>query len=196
MNAPGTFQTVAQPTLVARLITATAQIDLASKVAMGCVFFGWFLADTLVVTLGSLQHGVRFYDMSAMIADPSRMLFGLHGSWHRTIFLPLCLVCIFAPLVPHFRRIAALRLCYGAPLALMVICGVALFWRTSGDFIVAPGNAGRVGGNLIQFANDLVHHGGDLVARHVAIGIGCYLALAGSAVLALQGARGKPSYPS
>jgi hypothetical protein len=189
MDAPGNLQTAAPPTLVARLLKAAGQIDLASKLAMVCVFFGWFLVDTLVVTLGSLQHGVRFFDMSAVIADPSRIFFGLHGSVHRMFFIPLCVVCIFAPLLPHFRRMRVLRLCYVAPLALMVICGVLLFWRTSGEFIVAPSSAGRVGGNLIQLANDLVHHGGDLVARHVAIGVGGYLALAASLVLALQGVR-------
>jgi hypothetical protein len=71
----------------------------------------------------------------------------------------------------------------------MVICGALLFSRTSRDFIAAPSNAGRVGGNLIQFANDLVHRGGDLVARHVSIGIGGYLALAAAIVLTLQGVR-------
>ena len=187
METSGNVQTAPPPTLAARLLKAAGQIELASKIAMVCVFFGWFLVDTLVVTLGSLQHGVRFFDMSAVIADPSRMFFGLPGSAHRILFIPLCMVCILAPLLPHFRRMRALWLSYLAPLALMLICGALLFSRTSGEFIAAPGNAGRIGGNLIQFANDLVHHGGDLVARHVAIGVGGYLALAASLVLALQG---------
>ena len=189
MDAPGDLQTAAPPTRVARLLKAAGQIDLSSKIAMVCVFFGWFLVDTLVVTLGSLQHGVRFFDMSAVIADPSRMFFGLQGSLHRMFFIPLCIICLFAPLLPHLRRIRVLWLSYAAPLVLMVICGVVLFSRTSGEFIAAPSNAGRVGGNLIQFANDLVHRGGDLVARHVSIGVGGYLALAASIVLALQGVR-------
>jgi hypothetical protein len=189
MDAPDNLQTAAPPTLVARLLKAAAQLGLASKIALVCVFFGWFLVDTLVVTLGSLQHGVRFFDISAVIADPSRMFFGLQGSAHRILFIPLCMVCIFAPLLPHFRRMKALWLCYLAPLTLMLICGAVLFSRTSGEFIAAPSNVSRIGGNLIQFANDLVHHGGDLVARHVAIGVGGYLALAASLVLALQGVR-------
>jgi hypothetical protein len=117
------------------------------------------------------------------------MFFGLQGSLHRMFFIPLCVICLCAPLLPHVRRTKALWLSYAAPLALMVTCGVLLFSRTSRDFIAAPSNAGRVGGNLIQFANDLVHRGGDLVARHVSIGVGGYLALAASIVLALQGVR-------
>jgi hypothetical protein len=190
MDAPGNLQAATPPTFVARLLTAASQIELASKIAMVCVFFGWFLVDTLVVTLGTLQHGVRFFDMSAVIADPSRMFFGLQGSVHRIFFVPLCIICIFGPLLPHFRRSRVLWLGYIVPLALMLICGAVLFLRTSGEFIAVPSNAGRIGGNLIQFANDLVHHGGDLVARHVAIGVGGYLALAASIVLGLQGVRG------
>jgi hypothetical protein len=195
MDVPGNLQTAAPPTLAARVFKAAGQIELASKIAIVCVFFGWFLVDTLVVTLGSLQHGVRFFDLSAVIADPSRMFFGLQGSVHRVFFIPLCIACILAPLLPHFGRIRVLWLSYIAPLALMLICGVLLFWRTSGQFIAAPGNAGRVAGNLIQFANDLVHHGGDLVTRHVSIGIGGYLALAASLVLALRGVRRLRSVP-
>ena len=190
MDAPGNLQTAAPPTLAARLLKAAGQIELASKIAIVCVFFGWFLVDTLVVTLGSLQHGVRFFDISAVIADPSRMFFGLQGSAHRVFFIPLCLVCITAPLLPHFSRNSrVLWLTYIAPLTLMLICGALLVVRTSGEFIAAPSNAGRVAGNLVQFANDLVHHGSDLVARHVSIGIGGYLALAAGIVLALRGVR-------
>ena len=189
MEAPGNIQTAAPPTFAARLFKAAGEVELASKIAIVCIFFSWFLVDTLVVTLGSLQHGVRFFDMSAVIADPSRMFFGLQGSLHRMFFIPLCTVCLLAPLLPHFRRVRQLWLSYAAPLTLMVICGALLFSQTSREFIAAPGNAGRVGGNLIQFADDLVHRGGDLVARHVSIGLGGYLALAASILLALQGAR-------
>jgi hypothetical protein len=195
MDMPGNAQTAAPPSSAAGLLNAAGQIDLSSKIAIACVFLGWFLLNTLVVTLGSLQHGLRFFDMSAVIADPARMIFGLQGSLHRIFFIPLCVICLFAPLLPHFRRIRLLWLSYAAPLALMAACGVLLFSRTSGEFIAAPSNAGRVGGNLIQFANDLVHRGGDLVARHVSIGVGGYLALAASIVLALQGVRRLRSMP-
>src|ERR1700727_614365 len=110
MDAPGNLQTATPPTVAAKLFQAAGQIELPSKAAIVCIFFAWFLLDTLVVTLGSLQHGVRFYDMSAVIADPSRMFFGLQGSLHRTLFIPLCIVCILAPLLPHLRAVRALWL--------------------------------------------------------------------------------------
>jgi hypothetical protein len=142
MDAPGNLQTAVPPSLAARLREAAGQIDLSSKIAIACVFFGWFLLDTLVVILGSLQHGVRFFDISEVIANPSRMFFGLQGSLHRMFFIPLCVVCLYAPVLPHLRRIRLLWLSYAAPLALMVICGALLFSRTSREFIAAPSNAG------------------------------------------------------
>jgi hypothetical protein len=163
------------------------QIGTAGKVAIACIFLSWFLLDTLVVTLGALQHGVRFFDMSAVIADPSRMFFGFHGWAHRVGFAVVCVACLAAPVLPHWRREKILWLSYLAPITLMAICGALLSWRTSGEFIAAPNDVGRIGGNLVQFANDLVHHGSTLITRHVSIGVGGYLAFAASLVLALHG---------
>jgi hypothetical protein len=161
----------------------------ASKIAIVCILLSWFFLDTLVVTLGSLQHGVRFFDMSAVIADPSRMFFGFSGWAHRAGFGLLCLACLGAPILPHLRPVRALWVGYLAPLVLMGICAALLLWRTSGQFVAAPIDTGQIAGNVAQFANDLVHHSSTLMMRHVSIGVGAYLGLAASLVLALRGAR-------
>jgi hypothetical protein len=168
----------------ARLATAASQIEAGAKLAIACILLSWFFLDTLVVTLGSLQHGVRFFDMSAVIADPSRMFFGFNGWSHRAVFTALCLACLAAPILPHLRPGRALWLAYLAPLALMAICGALLFWRTSGQFIAAPSDANQIAGNVVQFANDLVHHSGARMTRHVAISFGGYLGLVSSLALA------------
>jgi hypothetical protein len=180
---------VEAPSWSAQVAAAGARLEAPAKIAIACIFLCWFLLDTLVITLGSLQHGVRFYDMSAVIADPARMFFGFHGWGHRAAFGLLCLVCLAAPLLPHFRQARMLWLAYLAPLALMGICGALLLWRTSGEFIAAPGDAGGIAGNLVQFANGLVHHGSSLVSRHISVGVGGYLALVACLVLALRGIR-------
>jgi hypothetical protein len=41
----------------------------------------------------------------------------------------------------------------------------------------------------VRLANDLINKGGQLVARHVAIGLGAYLGVIGSLVLAVWGFR-------
>jgi len=173
----------------ARLASAASRVEMAGKIAIIGIFVGWFFLDTLVVTLGSLQHGVRFFDMSAVIADPSRMFFGFTGWAHRAAFGVLCLACVAAPILAHLRRGRALWFTYLAPLALMGICTVLLFWRTSGQFVAAPNDAEHMAGTVVQFANDLVHHSSTRMTRHVSIGVGGYLALLASLLLALRGAR-------
>jgi hypothetical protein len=109
-------------------------IDGASLAAMLAIFVGWFFAETLAVTLGSLQHGVRFFDTSSAIADPSRIFF-------------------------------------------------------AADLFAAPADARTLSSSVIRFANKVVHQGGGVVASHVSIGMGGYLAFAGSLALAAQGMR-------
>jgi hypothetical protein len=189
MQTSSQSQPAAWPAFIFRLVRAAAELDVPSKFALLCIFFGWFLIDTLVVTLGSLQHGVRFFDLSAVIADPTRLFFSTRGATHRILFGLVCILCLFAPLLAHLRRERANWLGYLAPLLLMVICGVLLYFRTSGELFAAPNDAGRAGSSLIRFANDLVHHGSGLVARHVAVGVGGYLALIASMLLAQRGVR-------
>jgi hypothetical protein len=189
MDTPSDVQSADRPTLLSNLTRAAAQLETPSKFALLCIFFGWFFADTLVVTLGSLQHGVRFFDMSAVISDPTRLFFGIQGPLHRIVFGVVCILCLLAPVLPHLRRGRANWLAYLAPLILMVICGALLYSRTSSEFFAASGDAVSPGGNLIRFANGLVRHGSGLVARHISVGVGGYLAMIAGLVLALRGAR-------
>jgi hypothetical protein len=165
------------------------KIDGASLSAMVAVLIGWFFTDTLVVSLGSLHHGVRFFDISAAIADPSRIFLGVDASLPRILFGLICVACLLAPLLPHWRWTRAAWAAYQAPLLLMILCGALLYSKTSGEFLSAPADAGSLSGGLFRFANDLVHRGSGLVAKHITIGVGAYLAIAGSLVLAAQGIR-------
>ncbi len=189
MDSPTSLQAAARRTLFSRLIQATDQLETASKLALLCVFIGWFMTDTLIVTLGSLQHGVRFFDMSAMIADPTRLFFGIQGPFQRIIFGLVCILCLSAPVLPYMRRERVAWLAYLAPLVLMLICGVLLYSRTSSEFFGTPSDASGVGSDLIRFANKFARQGTGLVARHISIGVGGYLAFVASVVLALRGLR-------
>ncbi|MEA3142101.1 MAG: hypothetical protein QOK23_4270 [Gammaproteobacteria bacterium] len=189
MNSPTSLQAAARRTLFSRLIQASDQLETASKLALLCVFIGWFMTDTLVVTLGSLQHGVRFFDMSAVIADPTRLFFGIQGSFQRILFGLVCILSLSAAALPYLRRERAAWLAYLAPLVLMLICGVLLYSRTSSEFFGSPTDASVVGSDLIRFANKFARQGSGLVARHISMGVGGYLAFVASLVLALRGIR-------
>src|SRR6202011_108789 len=99
--------------------------------------FGWFFMKTLVVTLGSLQHGVRFFDLSAVIADPSRLFFDVDTPIHRIFFGLICLLCLLAPLAPHLMRKRSAWVGYLVPLALILVCAALVYSRSSNDFFAA-----------------------------------------------------------
>jgi hypothetical protein len=166
------------------------KLDAAGLIALLCITWSWFFIDTFTVTLGSLQHGVRFYDVPALIADPTRMFFGTATTYRTFLFGALCVCSLLLPLAVYRRGERWIWFVFCAPLILMLVCGLLLYSRTSGEFFATPTNAAGVSGNLIQFANGLVHRGSTAVARHVTIGVGGYAAFAGSVVLTMSGVRG------
>ena len=201
MDAPPTLDIPTGRPLLGRGVQAFSELESSSKLALVIVAMGWFFMNTLVASLGSFQHGVRFFDMSAIIGDPTRLFFGVNAPFHRILFGLICLACLVAPLVPHLEAAStplepsplkkgnSLWLCYAVPLVLMLICGVLLYIRTSGDFFADPGDPNSMTGSLMHFANGLVRRGSDMVSRHISVGAGAYLALLGSSVLASQGVR-------
>jgi hypothetical protein len=189
MDAPQSMGIAIRPPLPARVWGALMALEASSKLAIVCVVFGWFFMRTLAVSLGSLEHGVRFFEMSAVIADPTRLFFGGDNPVHHALFALVCLACLSAPMAAHLTQSRTRWLGHLAPMALMLTCGALLYWRTSGEFLAAPDDAASLQGSLMHFANDLVHRGTDLVSRHVSIGAGSYLAMIGCVVLAVQGIR-------
>jgi hypothetical protein len=189
LDAAAAVEHKGAPSEALRETTAAAPIDGLALSGIVAVFIGWFLTNTLVATLGSLQHGVRFYDMSAIIADPTRIFFGVDAPFQRTLFGVLCFACLLGPLLRILRPSRASIAGYFAPLALMVVCGIWLYAKTSGDFLQGPQDPATLTGSVIRFANDLVHRGSGLVSRHISVGFGAYVALAGSIALAVSGTR-------
>ena len=189
MESPGSLPAAPAAPPIADILRAARRIDGASQMAMLAIFVGWFFVDTLVARLGPLQHGVRFFDISSAIADPTRIFFSVDASWRRGLFVLLCLLCLLAPILPHWRTARWAWAAYLAPLALMVACGALLYSQTSSEFFTTAQDAQSLTGSVIRIANGLVHRGSGLVARHVSIGAGGYLAFAGSLALAVQGMR-------
>jgi hypothetical protein len=172
---------------LARVFSAAAEMDLSAKFGIVCVFFAWFFLDTLVVSVGSIKHGVRFFDAGAVIADPTRMFFSIDTTFGVILFAILCLACLLAPLAPHLRHTRAAWIAYLAPLALIVVCGLLLYSKTSGEILATPSDAGSLKSSVMSLANKILQRGSDLVSRHVAVGAGGYVALIGSLVLAYSG---------
>jgi len=188
IQAPRMEVTAAQE-FTGRVVRAVLALETSSKLAIVCCFFGWFLMSTLTVSLGSLQHGVRFYDLAAVIGDPTRLFFGVDSTFQRVAFGFLCLLGLLAPLAPHLVKTRAAWLAYLAPLVLMVLVAVLLYSKNSGEFFPTTNDGQLVSDSLMRLANTLVRRTAAVVSHHVAVGAGAYLALIGSIVLGLQGVR-------
>jgi hypothetical protein len=173
----------------ARWWRAAGRLETSSKWAILCILVGWFFTDTLVTSLASLHRGIRFFYLPAVIADPTRMFFGVDYSVQSALFSLLCLACLLAPVAAHVSTHRFARFGYLAPLLLIAVCGAMLYSKASGDFFVAAGD-NSIGTSVVRLANRLVARGSDLASRHVAIGSGGYLAAIASVVLAVQGIRG------
>jgi hypothetical protein len=186
MDMPHLLQVPSPQPLVGQVVRAFAQMDSFAKLALLCVLGGWFFMDTLVVRLGSLQDDVRFFDMWAVIADPARLFFGVDSPIQRICFGLICLVCLAAPLVSHTLKWRFAWIGYWAPFVLMVVCVLLLRSRASAEFLASSSDPRLVSGSFIRFADELARQGG-LVSRHITVAAGGYIALIGSAVLAVSG---------
>jgi hypothetical protein len=170
---------------------ALTQLDAASWLAMVCIFVGWFITDTLVLSWGPLQHSLRFYDMAAIAENPIQLFSGIdHAhSYASIVFGLLCLIAVFAPLAPFVWSARVAWLANLIPLALMVICAMLIEARSPGDYFHTPPQAASLGSDLIRLANDVIGRGATVVTKRIAVGTGAYLALIGSVFLAMRGLR-------
>jgi hypothetical protein len=175
--------------LAARIMAAAGGLDSASKFAIVSVFFAWFFIDTLEVSLGSIKHGVRFFDAAAVIADPTRLFFPIETTFGVISFALICCLCLLGPLAPQLWRSRLAWLAYLLPLTLIVVCALLLYSKTSNEILAAPSDGGGLRTSVLNLANKILQRGSDLVARHVAVGAGGYVALLGSLVLGYQGMR-------
>ena len=172
---------------LARVAAAAGEMGFGAKFAIVCVFIAWFFIDTLVVSLGSVSHGVRFFDAGAIIADPTRMFFSIDTSFSVILFGALCIACLLLPFAAHLSRTRVASLAYLAPLVLIIVCGLLLYSKTSAEILAPPSDPNSLKGSVMGFANKLLQRGSGYVSKHVAVGAGGYVALIGSLFLAYLG---------
>ena len=164
------------------------RIDRTTWLALGGVAAGWFAMNMFVASFGPAVHAIHFYEMPAAVRDPLWLLWGSGEVRLSSIaFALVCLMVIAAPTLPYLGYRQVPWLLSSAPLLLMVLCSIVLYVKASSARIEAPQSMGAVGGFVARLANSAASWSGDVVARHVAIGAGCYLSFLASAVLAVRG---------
>lgn len=178
---------------------ARPRVDAVAIGAAACILIGWFMLNTVVTEVAGIRLGFHFYNMWSVLAHPSRLLTGLaDGDGIRgVVFGTLCLAVLASAFVPQNRSVPHPRFASLAPLALMLVCGALLYEKTSGDLIAQTNETNAIGAQFVAFANTVAHRLSAAATRHVSLGLGAYVAFAGSIVLAVRGlarARAAPRY--
>jgi hypothetical protein len=191
-DLPSSSAPTAQTQLYARITSALAGVDAPTWIALGAIFIGWFLLDTLRVEWGPLDRRVPFYDLAAVIASPTRLFTGIEG--HRglgsLLFAIVCIAALFAPLLPAISRTRWAAWGSVAPFAMMIGAALLLYAVTSQDVI--PNNADStdtLANDVRHFANHLLSSASASVSRKVTFAPGGYLALVGAFFAAVRGLR-------
>ena len=169
---------------------AARAIDSRLLIAAAAIFIGWFLLDTVSMSYGVLRLDFRFYHLAAIIERPARLLTGIDGAgevWSM-LFSLVCLASLAAALVPGWLRLPGGWLGCLAPLLLMLVCSVSLYYETSRDtFTMATSS--NVTNALSSLANLMVRRAGAVVARQVRVDAGAWVSAVGALYLAWLGWR-------
>lgn len=167
------------------------RVDWGTWIAVLGLAAGWFFLATVVTTLGPMQQKYHFFDMLTVMLNPAWLLYG-SGSSHpfeAVVFGLVDLGVLVLPLVPYLVGKRSAWLLSTAPLILMVLCGIELYQRTSGPYFAGTQRGGAWAHTLVRLGNSMAEGIGDAAARHISMGLGAYVALAASLVLAMKGLR-------
>jgi hypothetical protein len=170
-----------------------ARVDWTVLLAVACLVCSWFFMTSLITDLGFMQLTFRFYNVLTLIHSPGRIAIGTFGpgatrdAW---LFGTVCVLAVLAPLAPLVCLRKDAWLGCVAPFALMALCGAIMYHGLSQDLIPDDGALGETGSRVIHFANNLAGQVGTVITRRIHVGVGGYLAIAASVVLAVKGLRG------
>ncbi|MFI4913898.1 MAG: hypothetical protein ACHQAR_01740 [Steroidobacterales bacterium] len=177
----------------AKLMGARLTRAPAVPIALALIAVGWFGMNSIVVSLGRLSQGTRFYQLLAVIHHPAQLVAGVGESWETPIFAALCLAVLAAGLFPYFSARRSARLASLLPLALMCTCAYLLY--SSGSMSQPPSEdvPNTLRGDLLRMAQHALARAQDRMAGHVGVGAGAYLSLLSSTFLAWRGMRASGS---
>lgn len=185
-----TSKEVLEPALAEPLEESRSLPEWLNLVAIALVFVGWFLLDTLTTSIGALGLDFHFFDMAAIIDQPTRLFTGTGSEGFLTIcFGMVSLVILGSTLAPYVSGSRLARLARLAPLLLMLLCGSILYHETSQDTFTAALNSGDMTSALVNLANVMARHSVGFAARHISVGAGAWVAAVGALYLGYTGLR-------
>jgi hypothetical protein len=167
----------------------TRRLDPIVVIAVACVLAGWFWMNICVTTAGRIELRFHFYDMWELISRPALLFNGLldDRSAKQIVFGIVCILAALAPLSVYVRTSRNAWLASFAPLLLMVLCGALLYYKTSPDYFATDPHAGELGREFMKFANQVAGKVVGGLAKHITLGLGAYVSLLASIVIAVRG---------
>jgi hypothetical protein len=167
-------------------------VDAAVWLALFAIAIGWFWMATLVGTFGPVRQIMHFYDFASVLHDPTWLVHGIRPAHSIAVlaFGALSVLVLLAPLGAHRVGTRHAWLLYAAPLALMLLSGIALYVKTSQPFFAVKPGAGSLGALFAQVSNGMIGRASDTISRHITVGAGGYLAFVAAGYLTWKGARG------
>ncbi len=153
------------------------------------ILVGWFALNTLTTRIGAMKMGFHFYEVAALVQDPTRLLTGLNTeSTLLTVAFSLVCLLTLAVAAPNFRGGRIFRYGPCAPLVLMLVCATILNHKTN-ENSVAVQNASEFTHTLINIANLTVRKSSQIMARYISIGAGAWLSGIAASYLAYTALR-------
>src|SRR5262245_60565262 len=122
------------------------RIDKTTWGALACLLLAWFSLNTLVVDIGRMSQGLRFYELWPVIEQPSRAITGVdrgHGlaKTALALFAVVAALLVFLPVLWKHRLAWLAHL---APLLLLLVCFAALYVKTSAAYFDVTPGAGAI----------------------------------------------------
>jgi hypothetical protein len=168
------------------VLKAYAQlIGIPTLVAMALILIGWFFFSAVSVEFLGDKVSATFYDFMRVLNNPQNGLATIAGqrSSGAGFYGFLCIVALFAPLIPHVIKRRETWLAYCAPAAWMVLALLIGYWKVSSGIAEAQRQFGGFGGGGVarEFMSEALNA--------VSIGFGAYLSVAAAAYLAYVGVK-------
>lgn len=170
---------------------AAAYVDRIGKPVLGAMLvilisWIWLPAVSVTIMAGMKQSATLFDVLRLANSGASLESFGQVGGGSSGLYGLLCVLAMFAPLLPTFLKHKYAPLGYCAPLAFLVLAGLTVYMKMHSMANAARDSMRAFGGNRMDEMADAMMQ---QISHAVSIGFGTYLSLAAALYLAWRGAQ-------
>ena len=168
-----------------------AYVDRIGKpvlAAMFAVIVSWIWLPAVSVTImAGMKQSVTLFDVLRLAnAGASLENFGQMGGGSSGLYGFICVLAMFAPLLPTFLKHKYAPLGYCAPLAFLLLTGVGIYMKVHEMANAARNSMRSFGGKGMDDMADAMMQ---QISNALSIGFGTYLSLAAALFLAWCGAK-------